>query len=90
MVLKTKEIEIEGRKIIIKELSVDDQFSLTEVDKFTVREYYRKCMSEEDYTFVLALPVREFRKIKDIVNELNKDNTLGDDSDFPESLPKKE
>lgn len=72
MTLKTKEIEVDGRKVIIHELTLENQFNLEKEEKWTLEAFYKECMSEEDFEFCKKLPFRIFsEKIGKEINKLN-------------------
>jgi hypothetical protein len=71
MALRTKEIELEGKKITMKELSFAANLRLAVVsDAERVSAIYKEMMSEEDYKFLDEVGKKDFEKIRDAFDEL--------------------
>jgi hypothetical protein len=72
--MKEKEIKIGEYKFKIKELSWGDQLDLAELEKFTTRDFMKKCVIEPDNLDELykKLSKAEGTKLLSEINEINR------------------
>ena len=82
--MRTKEITIGEHKFKIKELSWDDQLDLSEMSKFTWREYMKKCIVTDENVDDLFKTISKVVGNK-LLEEMQELNAGQENEDFQES-----
>jgi hypothetical protein len=79
MTLKEVEVEVEGRKIKIHQLSFAGQMRLSEKENRSYLDICKESMNEDNYNFLESVNTQEGTKVIKAINEVNG---WGTETDF--------
>ena len=82
MALRKEIIEIDGRKIEIKEISFAGQLRLEQIEKISTMDFYKECLSEDDFKFLEQVGKDDFVKLRTAMSEVNGWDKKEKDKDF--------